>query len=99
MAIATVDPATGKMLKKFEALGAAEIDEKLRRATRAFSVNRRRSFADRAQRMSRVATLLEDRATEYGRLITTEMGKPINAAIAEVKKCATACRYYAANAE
>ncbi len=49
--------------------------------------------------MTAAAGLLERRSDELGRVITAEMGKPLAAAIAEVKKCATACRYYAAHAE
>ncbi|HVS32669.1 MAG TPA: NAD-dependent succinate-semialdehyde dehydrogenase, partial [Thermoanaerobaculia bacterium] len=47
----------------------------------------------------RCAGLLEERAPEYGRLITMEMGKPVQASIAEVQKCALVCRYYAEHAE
>src|SRR5262249_50983781 len=76
-------------------LGDREIEEKLQRSVEAARRNRLRSFADRSTRMRRAAELLEQRARNYGRLITTEMGKPIKAAIAEVNKCALVCRYYA----
>jgi succinate-semialdehyde dehydrogenase/glutarate-semialdehyde dehydrogenase len=99
MAIATVNPATGETLQTFEPLTDREIDDKLGRAVTAFEINRRRSFADRARRMSRAAGLLERGAPQYGRLLTTEMGKTIASAVAEVKKCALVCRYYAENAQ
>jgi succinate-semialdehyde dehydrogenase / glutarate-semialdehyde dehydrogenase len=99
MTIATVNPATGETLATFEKLTATEIETALKRAVAAAEANRGRSFADRARKMIRVASLLEERAPEYGRMITLEMGKPIKAAIAEVRKCALVCRYYAENAE
>ncbi|HEV2720441.1 MAG TPA: aldehyde dehydrogenase family protein, partial [Thermoanaerobaculia bacterium] len=99
MTIASVNPATGELLRSFEPLSDAQIDEALHRASAAFAVNRARSLAERAKRMTRAAELLESRANDYGRTITLEMGKPITAAVAEVKKCALVCRYYAENAE
>lgn len=99
MPIASVNPATGETIATFEPLGHADIELKLQRAMDAFEINRARSFADRAERMNRAAEILEARADDFGRTITLEMGKPLAAAIAEVKKCATVCRFYAEHAE
>lgn len=99
MAIATVNPATGETVRQFAPLSDEEIERKIRCSVDAFRVNRGRSFAERALRMKRAAQLLEERQNEYGRTITIEMGKPIKAAVAEVKKCAVVCRYYADHAE
>jgi len=97
--IATVNPATGETLRTFDALNDAQIDEKIACAASAFDVNRARSFSERAARMRRAGELLDERKDNYGRLLTTEMGKPVKAAVAEVQKCALVCRYYAEHAE
>jgi succinate-semialdehyde dehydrogenase/glutarate-semialdehyde dehydrogenase len=99
MPIASVNPATGETLATFESLGNADIELKLQRAIDAFAINRMRTFADRAERMMHAAAILEARAEVFGRTITLEMGKPIAAAIAEVRKCATVCRHYSEHAE
>jgi succinate-semialdehyde dehydrogenase/glutarate-semialdehyde dehydrogenase len=99
MAIATTNPANGEVLKTFEPLTAAQIEQKLQLAASAFRDHRRTSFADRASKMMRAAEILEKEKDECARLMTLEMGKPLKAAVAEALKCATGCRYYAENAE
>jgi succinate-semialdehyde dehydrogenase/glutarate-semialdehyde dehydrogenase len=99
MTIATVNPATGETLATFEPLSRGDLESRLKRAVAAFEINRARSFAERASRMQRVAEILDTRARQYAETITTEMGKPIKAAVAEVQKCALVCRYYAEHAE
>ena len=49
--------------------------------------------------MIRAAEILEEEKQHLGTLMTTEMGKPISAAVAEAGKCAAACRFYAENAQ
>ena len=99
MTIASVNPATGETLKTFPADSDRAIEEKLEKAAVAWKVWRRTSFADRSQRLSRAAGILEARKDALGRLMTLEMGKLRKAAVGEVEKCATGCRYYAENAE
>ena len=99
MAIATINPATGECLKKFEPLSEQQIEEKLAAAAAAFAEYRKTPFAERARLMTRAGEILENEKKEFGRLMTLEMGKPVGAAVQEAAKCAWVCRYYAENAE
>ncbi len=99
MPIATINPATGETLETFEPLDDAQVDERLARADEAFRAYRLTSFADRRRWMARAAEILEGEKEDFGRLMTTEMGKTLRSAIAEAEKCAWACRFYAENAE
>src|SRR6202040_4281365 len=99
MAIATTNPTTGEVVKSFEPLTSAQIEQKLQLAASAFRNHRRTSFADRATRMMRAAEILEKEKDDCAHLMTLEMGKPLKAAVAEAMKCASGCRYYAQNAE
>ncbi|MBV9790315.1 MAG: NADP-dependent succinic semialdehyde dehydrogenase [Chloroflexi bacterium] len=99
MGIATINPATGETLKTFEPLSDQQIEAKLQLAAETFRSYRRSSFAQRSAWMLRAAEILEDEKQQWGRLMTTEMGKTLQSAIAEAEKCAWACRYYAEHAE
>ena len=99
MAIASINPATGQVLKTFEPLSDAQIEKKLQLAADTFSKFRKLSFSERARIMARAGEILEVEKEALGRLMTTEMGKTLKSAVAEAAKCAWVCRYYAENAE
>src|SRR5208337_4293396 len=99
MAIATINPATGEVVKKFDALSDAQVDEKIAKAFKVFQTFRKTSFADRARWMNMAADLLETEKEVLGHIMTLEMGKTLGSAIAEAEKCAGACRHYATHAE
>ncbi|HXA78482.1 MAG TPA: NAD-dependent succinate-semialdehyde dehydrogenase [Candidatus Acidoferrales bacterium] len=99
MAIATINPATGETLKRFEPLSDSQIDRRIERAAETFRDFSRLSFPQRGQMMLKAAELLEAEKKELGRLMTTEMGKTFRSAVDEAVKCAWACRFYAENAE
>jgi succinate-semialdehyde dehydrogenase/glutarate-semialdehyde dehydrogenase len=98
MAIASINPASGETLKTFEALTSDQIEYKLQLAADTFKTHRRSSFESRAEKMLRAAEIIESEKRELGTVMTTEMGKPLKAAIGEAEKCAWVCRYYAENA-
>ena len=99
MAIASVNPANGKVLRSFAEASAAEIEAALTLAERTFRAWRTTDFSSRAAKMRRAAEILEEDRRRFGETMTLEMGKPLGAAIAEVEKCASVCRYYAEHAE
>jgi succinate-semialdehyde dehydrogenase / glutarate-semialdehyde dehydrogenase len=99
MAIATMNPATGEVLKTFEPLSDAQIEIKLQKAADTFSKYRKVPFAERARLMLKAAEILDSEKETYARMMTTEMGKTLRSAVDEAVKCAWVCRYYAENAE
>ena len=99
MAIATINPATGEVVKTFQPLSEAEIESKLQLAVTVFTAGRKTPFAVRAQRMLKAAEILDRDKEKFAHLMTLEMGKTYKSAVAEAVKCTTGCRYYAENAE
>ncbi|GAP96031.1 NAD-dependent succinate-semialdehyde dehydrogenase [Leptolyngbya sp. NIES-2104] len=98
MPIATTNPVTGEVLKTFDALSDAEIDTKIGVAHSQFLKYRSIPMSQRAEWLLAAADLLEKERDRFGELITLEMGKPIKAAISEVEKSASVCRFYAEKA-
>src|SRR6266849_5490211 len=99
MAIATINPASGEVLRVFEPLSDAQVDEKIALAASAFSEYRHTTFVERRRMMLRAAEILENEKETFGGLMTLEMGKTVRSAVDEAAKCASGCRYYAENAE
>jgi succinate-semialdehyde dehydrogenase/glutarate-semialdehyde dehydrogenase len=95
MPIATTNPATGEVLRTFAAHDDAHVEAALAAAARAAADWRRVPPAARAAVVGRAADVLDRRREEFARLMTLEMGKPVQAARDEAAKCAAACRYYA----
>ncbi|MGB3510716.1 MAG: NAD-dependent succinate-semialdehyde dehydrogenase [Microcoleaceae cyanobacterium] len=98
MAIATINPATGKTLKTFQPITDIEIETKLELAKTTFQQYRKIPMTQRGEWLFAAADILEKNAEKFGKIMTVEMGKTLSGAIAEAKKCALVCRYYAENA-
>ncbi|MGW0368822.1 NADP-dependent succinic semialdehyde dehydrogenase [Streptomyces coeruleorubidus] len=99
MPIATVNPANGETLKTYKAMGEEEIERRLQLAEATFRTYRTTTFDERARLLRKAADLLEEDQQDIARVLTTEMGKPIQQARAEAAKCAKAMRWYADHAE
>jgi succinate-semialdehyde dehydrogenase / glutarate-semialdehyde dehydrogenase len=99
MAITTTNPATGEVLKTFEPLSDDDVEAALARTGPAFAALRETTFAQRAAWMNAAAKILDDEVDATAAMMTTEMGKTLASAKAEVAKCATACRFFAEHAE
>jgi succinate-semialdehyde dehydrogenase / glutarate-semialdehyde dehydrogenase len=98
VAIATVNPATGRTVKAYEEMSSADVEGCLAAAAAAHASYRLTSFEARAGWMRQAAGILDGEQDQIAAMMTTEMGKTLAAARQEVAKCAAACRYYADHA-
>lgn len=99
MVIASINPYTGRSIRRFTAFSASKVERILAQAHKAAATWRTTPFAERAQVLHRAAALLRERQDELARLMAIEMGKPVRDGRAEAQKCAACCDYYADNAE
>ncbi len=99
MAIETINPATGKSIKKFTSLSTLELNSKINLAQNAFIKWKEVDYLSRKELMMNAAKILRNGVQKYAEIMTLEMGKPITQAKAEVIKCAWVCEYYAENTE
>jgi succinate-semialdehyde dehydrogenase/glutarate-semialdehyde dehydrogenase len=97
--IELVDPATGEMWDQVPVMDSTSVEAALSGAFVAFCSWRTTPVQARIEPLRRLAVLLRTEVEEHALLISREMGKPIGEARGEVLKCATACDYYADNAE
>jgi succinate-semialdehyde dehydrogenase / glutarate-semialdehyde dehydrogenase len=95
----STNPATGKVLKKFESLTDAELEKKIATAAKCFETWRHKSYAERAVILAKAAAILHDKADEFAHIMTLEMGKRITEARGEVEFSSNILAYYAKNAE
>jgi acyl-CoA reductase-like NAD-dependent aldehyde dehydrogenase len=91
----TVNPANGKEVELFSFFTPAAVEDTLSLADKAFQSFRRVSVHKRANLLSNLATTLRKNATTLAKVVTTEMGKILSEAEAEIEKCAHEAEWYA----
>ncbi len=93
----TVNPANGETIETFQTYKPDETDAVLRRSETAFKSFRKTSTYHRAELLHQLAATLRKNKDSLAKTITTEMGKILSEAQAEVEKCALEAEWYAEN--
>ncbi|MBD3275090.1 MAG: aldehyde dehydrogenase family protein [Candidatus Marinimicrobia bacterium] len=98
MPFISINPATEEEMDEYPIDSENDVQNKLQKSQMAFADWQETSFAERSEKMQRVAELLRDKKERWAEIMTREMGKPISEARSEAEKCAWVCEYYAENA-
>ena len=97
MSFPVVSPVTGERVGEYPATSRDEVAAAVTGCHEAFLRWRRTDVERRARLLRNAAGILREQAEDFADLMTTEMGKPLAEAQAEVEKCAGVCDYYAEN--
>jgi succinate-semialdehyde dehydrogenase/glutarate-semialdehyde dehydrogenase len=97
--INAVNPATEEIISTYSFTTPNQLNQILSTAKEGFKTWSNLTIKERAHYILELADQLEKKAQDFGRLISNEMGKPIQEAIAEVQKSASACRFFAQHAD
>eukprot|EP00299_Pterocystis_sp_00344_P013239 c6467_g1_i1.p1 GENE.c6467_g1_i1~~c6467_g1_i1.p1 ORF type:complete len:526 (+),score=143.97 c6467_g1_i1:55-1578(+) len=89
-----LNPATGEVLFRCPNATEADVDAAALAATRCFETGVMASFQDRARWLADVASEMEKAKEEFIWMESTNMGKPIKEAGADIDDCITIAREY-----
>ena len=70
MSYQSVNPATGKVLKKFKQITNQQLETALKTAATCFETWRHKTFAERAIIVTKAAALMRERADEFAKPVT-----------------------------
>ncbi|MBX6425770.1 MAG: NAD-dependent succinate-semialdehyde dehydrogenase [Variibacter sp.] len=96
--IAVTDPATGDVIGTVPRCGRAETKRAIEAAANAFPDWSRRTAAERAEALRRLAALIEQNKEELAMLLTVEQGKPLAEARTEIASSAAYVLWFAEEA-
>ena len=99
MSIQSTNPATNKVVKTFEEMSEAAVDQSIAKSVETFAIWKKTAYSERAVLLHNVAGLLRKKKKELAQLITLEMGKLVAQAEGEIKLSAEIFDYYANHAE
>lgn len=97
MSYATTNPYTGEVVKTFPTATDDEVRSAITLADTTFKTWKDTSYEKRAAVLSKAASILRNKHTEYAKILTLEMGKLLSEAEAEVELSAKILDYYAKN--
>lgn len=98
MSIQSINPANGRTIKSYREDSDSVIARKISQTHAAWLKWRETDFTSRSALLNNLADELYKERENLARLMALEMGKPFKDGIAEIEKCAAACKYYAVEA-
>ena len=95
--LATINPTTGKVIKKYALMTDKQADEAVEKCHKAFLDWRMVSHKERGKIIKAIGKELKENAEELSKLMTNEMGKLLKQSKQEVELCAGICDWTAAH--
>jgi len=95
MSFRVINPVNNEILREVPVWDGQQLETALQQVADATPAWAALSIEERCRLMRQAATVLRENSESFARLITSEMGKLISGARAEVEKCASACEFYA----
>lgn len=95
--LVTINPTTGKIIKKYPLMTDKQADEAVEKCHKAFLDWRMVSHKERGKIIKAIGKELKENAEELSKLMTNEMGKLLKQSKQEIELCAGICDWTAAN--